>query len=223
MKSILVVEDEINLNQIICDYLTHEGYRVYSAYDGEEAMYLLETKVIDLMILDIMLPKVDGWSVLRRIRKSSGIPIMLLTARDNEDDKLMGYELGTDEYVTKPFSNKVLVARVKRMLERLTSTTLNKGKLVYKGISIDIDAHIVTVDDKVIYLTPKLYCLLQLLMENCGKVMSRELILNSVWGYDFYGETRVVDTHIKKLRQKLGAYGKSIKTVIKIGYKLEQL
>lgn len=221
MKTILVVEDEVNLNKIIADYLIKEGYRVFSAHDGAEALDQLEQQHIDLMILDIMLPKVDGWSVLKRTRKHLGIPVILLTARDDEDDKLMGYELGTDEYVTKPFSNKVLMARVKRLLERVPSSALPLGALQHEGITIDLDAHTVTVAGQALTLTPKLYSLLVMLIENKGQVLTRERILNQVWGYDFYGDSRVVDSHVKKLRKVLGDEGRAIKTIVKFGYKLE--
>lgn len=221
MKKILVIEDEQKLNDIICDYLNEAGYETLSALDGEEALEIFEYEAIDGVILDIMIPKVDGWSVCRRIRKNSGVPIIMLTARSDEDDKLLGFELGADEYVTKPFSPKVLVARVSRLIKRITDTSAIQEKLVWQGVTIDLDAHIVHVDGEIIDLAPKEFGLLKYLIENKGIVLSREVILNKVWGYDFYGELRVVDAHIKKLRKKIGPYNKDITTVVKVGYRME--
>jgi DNA-binding response OmpR family regulator len=223
MKTILVIEDEIKLNDIICDYLKEAGYKVISAYDGEVAMDIFDSENIDGIILDIMIPKIDGWSVCRKIRKKSGIPIVMLTARSEEDDKLMGFELGADEYVTKPFSPKVLVARVSRLLSRIKDTSVELGHLNWKGVSINLDAHQVMVDELLIEMTPKEYDLLKYLIENKGIVLSREVILNKVWGYDFYGELRVVDSHIKKVRKKISPYNDGIKTVVKVGYRMENL
>jgi len=222
MKTILVIEDEVKLNDIICDYLKEAGYKVLSAYDGEEALDLFSYENIDGIILDIMIPKIDGWSVCRKIRQTSGIPIIMLTARSQEDDKLMGFELGADEYVTKPFSPKVLVARVTRLISRIKDTSVELGNLSWKGVRINLDAHQVFVDDQMIEMTPKEYDLLKYLLENRGIVLSREVILNKVWGYDFYGELRVVDSHIKKVRKKISPYNDSIKTVVKVGYRMEQ-
>ncbi|MCH4887302.1 response regulator transcription factor [Acidaminobacter sp. JC074] len=221
MKTILVIEDEVKLNEIICDYLQEAGYKTLSALDGEEALELFETENVDGIILDIMIPKIDGWSVCRKVRKQSGIPIIMLTARGEEDDKLMGFELGADEYVTKPFSPKVLVARVSRLIKRITETAVTEGNLTWRGIVIDLDAHQVKVDDDQVEMTPKEYDLLKYLVENKGIVLSREVILNKVWGYDFYGELRVVDSHIKKVRKKILPYSDGIKTVVKVGYRME--
>ncbi len=221
MKTILVIEDEIKLNDIICDYLKEAGYKTISAVDGEKALDIFGLENIDGVILDIMIPKIDGWSVCRKIRQTSGIPIVMLTARSEEDDKLMGFELGADEYVTKPFSPKVLVARVSRLISRIKDTSIELGSLQWKGVMIQLDAHQVTVDDLLIEMTPKEYDLLKYLIENKGIVLSRELILNKVWGYDFYGELRVVDSHIKKVRKKIAPYNDGIKTVVKVGYRLD--
>lgn len=223
MKTILVIEDEIKLNEIICDYLKEAGFKTLSALDGETAMDIFETESVDGIILDIMIPKIDGWSVCRKIRKTSGIPIIILTARSEEDDKLMGFELGADEYVTKPFSPKVLVARVSRLLTRIKDTSVELGNLNIKGISVNLDAHQVKVDDQLIDMTPKEYDLLKYLIENKGIVLSREVIMNKVWGYDFYGELRVVDSHIKKIRKKITPYSDTIKTVVKVGYRMENV
>jgi DNA-binding response OmpR family regulator len=221
MKKVLVIEDEVKLNEIICDYLKGAGFEVESAFDGEEALDMFEYDDFDGVILDIMIPRIDGWSVCRKIRKHSGVPIIMLTARSDEDDKLMGFELGADEYVTKPFSPKVLVARVSRLLTRITETNVSLGGLTYEGIKVELDAHQVFVDDILLDLAPKEYDLLVYLIENKGIVLSRETILNKVWGYDFYGELRVVDSHIKKIRKKIAPYDKKIKTVVKVGYRLE--
>jgi DNA-binding response OmpR family regulator len=221
MKTVLIVEDELKLNAIIRDYLTDAGFKTVSAFDGEQALEVFETEDVDLVILDIMMPKIDGWSVCRRIRKVSGIPIILLTARSEEDDKLLGFELGADEYVTKPFSPKVLVARVSRLITRITETTLQLNDLKYGPITINLNAHQLFLDEKLIEMTPKEFDLIVYLIENKGLVLTRETILNKVWGYDFYGELRVVDSHIKKLRKKLEPHGELIKTVIKVGYKVD--
>lgn len=221
MKRILVIEDEEKLNHIICDYLKEAGFEVVSVYDGEGAMAAFETDPVDGVILDIMIPKIDGWSVCRQIRKTSGVPIIMLTARDREDDKLMGFELGADEYVTKPFSPKVLVARVKRLIDRISAKNTPLGNLHMLGITINKDAHHVTVDELPVEMTVKEYDLLVYLIENKGNVLTREMILNKVWGYDFYGEPRVVDSHIKKIRRKIGPYADLIKTVVKVGYRIE--
>lgn len=221
MKTILVIEDEKKLNEIICDYLNEAGYKTLSALDGEEALEIFEYEDVDGVILDIMIPKIDGWSVCRKIRQQSGIPIVMLTARGEEDDKLMGFELGADEYVTKPFSPKVLVARVSRLISRIKDTTISLGNLTWQGVVVSLDAHQVHVDDELIEMTPKEFDLLKYLIENKGIVLSREVILNKVWGYDFYGELRVVDSHIKKIRKKIGRYSDGIKTVVKVGYRLE--
>ena len=221
MKTILVIEDEVKLNDIICDYLKEAGYKTLSALDGEEALDLFETEHVDGIILDIMIPKIDGWSVCRKVRKQSGIPIIMLTARGEEDDKLMGFELGADEYVTKPFSPKVLVARVSRLITRITETAVTEGNLTWRGLVIELDAYQVKVDGDYIEMTPKEYDLLKYLVENKGIVLSREVILNKVWGYDFYGELRVVDSHIKKVRKKITPYSDGIKTVVKVGYRME--
>lgn len=223
MKTILVIEDEKKLNEIICDYLNEAGYKTLSALDGEEALDIFESEAVDGVILDIMIPRIDGWSVCRKIRQTSGIPIIMLTARGEEDDKLMGFELGADEYVTKPFSPKVLVARVSRLISRIKDTTVSLGDLKWQGVVINLDAHQVNVDDQLVEMTPKEFDLLKYLIENKGIVLSREVILNKVWGYDFYGELRVVDSHIKKVRKKISPYSDGIKTVVKVGYRLESL
>ncbi|BEP28358.1 response regulator transcription factor [Helicovermis profundi] len=222
-KNILVVEDEERILEIITDYLIEANFNVFGAVNGEIGLEIFENEDIDLVLLDVMLPKIDGWSVCRRIRKKSHIPIIMLTAREDEDDKLMGFELGADEYVTKPFSPKVLVKRVETLIKRIdVKKTSEDDILSCSGIYIDTKAYLVKIDEKIVNLSPKEFDLLVYLIKNSGIVLSRELILDKVWGYDFYGDLRVVDSHIKKLRKKLDNYSKIIKTVIKVGYKFEE-
>lgn len=220
MKKILIIEDEIKLNDIISDYLKDAGYSVSCAYNGEEALSKFYDEEFHAVVLDIMIPVIDGWSVCRKIRKDSGVPIIILTARSDEDDKLMGFELGADEYVTKPFSPRVLVARVTRLMNRITETEVKLGSIKYKDIYMDLDIRKVSIANEEIEFAPKEFDLLKYLIANKNMVLSREMILNKVWGYDFYGELRVVDSHIKKIRKKMGS-SNYIKTVVKIGYRMD--
>ncbi len=221
-KKILIVEDEERMQEIITDYFKANGFQVYNASNGKEALEIFEINKIDLIVLDIMMPEMDGWSVCRRIRKVSKVPIIILTARSDEDDELMGFELGADEYVTKPFSPKVLVARAVNLLKR-TEGSLGKDStyINLSGIEINREARVVRIDEDKLDLAPKEYELLSYMMENKNVVLSRENILNNVWGYDYFGDERVVDTHIKKLRKKLQHKSDYIKTVIRVGYKFE--
>lgn len=221
MYNVLVVEDDKRINEIIRDYFEMEGFKVYSAMDGLEALSLFDQEIIDLVILDIMMPKLDGWSVCRRIRQKSDTLIVMLSARGEEDDKLMGFELGADEYVTKPFSPKVLVASVSALLKRTRAKEVPQNYVKYKEIMIDKECYSVTVSGKELALTVKEYELLLKLMENPGKVFKREMLIGAIWGYDYYGDGRVIDTNIKTLRKKLGNYAHYIQTVIGVGYKLE--
>ncbi|WP_432662141.1 response regulator transcription factor [Wukongibacter baidiensis] len=221
-KNILLVEDEPRLREIVSDYFKVEGFSIYEAVDGKEAMDIFEESKISLVILDIMLPKLDGWTVCRRIRKTSDVPIIMLTARSEEDDMLMGYELGADDYVTKPFSPKVLVAKAKILLKRVGGPKEKADNMIRIGaIEINKLSYNVRLDNNTIDLAPKEYELLVYMIENKGIVLSRENILNRIWGYDYYGDLRTVDTHIKKLRSKLGDRSKYIRTIIKAGYKFE--
>ncbi|QOR35498.1 response regulator transcription factor [Clostridium sp. 'deep sea'] len=222
-NSILVVEDEKRMIEIICDYIESEGYAVYKAADGLEAMDIFDNNDINLVILDIMIPKLDGWSVCRRIRKKSDTLIIILSARSDEDDKLLGFELGADEYVTKPFSPKVLMARVKALLKRFENNCPynNRNITIIDELCIDKDAYKVLVNNKELNLTIKEYELLLKLVDNKGKVFKRDVLINSIWGYDYFGDGRVIDTNIKTLRKKLGICSKFIKTVIGVGYKFE--
>lgn len=220
---ILIVEDEDRMRRLVGDYLKREGYSILEAEDGKTAIDIFEDERVDLIILDIMLPKYDGWTVLREIRKTSSIPIIVLTARSEESDELFGFDLGADEYITKPFSVKVLVARVKALLKRVNSCNGNEELLSIDGIEIDREGHKVFINSEEIELTPKEYELLVYLVQNQGKALTRDNMLNEVWGYDYFGDARTVDTHIKRLRIKLLDKSYLIQTVRGIGYRLEVL
>ncbi|EOP66301.1 MULTISPECIES: response regulator transcription factor [Bacillus cereus group] len=223
-KTVLLVEDERRLREIVSDYFRNEGFEVIEAEDGKKALELFAEHTIDLIMLDIMLPEIDGWSVCRRIRKESAVPIIMLTARSDEDDTLLGFELGADEYVTKPFSPKVLVARAKTLLKRADGAigVSEENTMSLAGIEVNRLSRTVLVDGEEIILTHKEFELLIYLMENKGIVLSRQHLLDQLWGYDYYGDDRTVDTHIKKLRNKLGDKAKHIGTVIRVGYKFEE-
>ncbi|MCT4564854.1 MAG: response regulator transcription factor [Maledivibacter sp.] len=223
-KTVLIVEDEARMREITKAFFVKSGFQVLEASNGREALEILEDEKIDIVILDIMIPEIDGWTVCRRIRKKLDVPIILLTARTDEDDKLMGYELGADDYMTKPFSPKVLIAKAKNLLMRAEGTLGNNGTNEFidiLGIKINKQSMTVNVDDKRIDLTPKEYDLLIYMIENEKRVLSREQILNNVWGFEYIGDSRVVDNHIKKLRKKLMDKSKYIHTLIKVGYKFE--
>ena len=223
-KTVLLVEDERRLREIVSDYFRNEGFEVIEAEDGKKALELFAEHEIDLIMLDIMLPEIDGWSVCRRIRKESAVPIIMLTARSDEDDTLLGFELGADEYVTKPFSPKVLVARAKTLLKRADGVVgvAEENAMSLAGIEVNRLSRTVLVDGEEIILTHKEFELLVYLMENKGIVLSRQHLLDQLWGYDYYGDDRTVDTHIKKIRNKLGDKAKHIGTVIRVGYKFEE-
>ena len=220
--TILVVDDESRIRKLIKDFLRQENYAVLEAEDGEDALNVFEQNKnkIDLIILDVMMPKFDGWSVLRKIRQdNTQIPIIMLTARAEEQDELFGFELGVDEYITKPFSPKILVARVNTVLKRTTK----KSKTVQDigGIVIDPEGRTVTVDGKELELSLREYELLKYLLDNEKVALSRDKILNNVWNYDYYGDSRTIDSHIKTIRHKLGKKGKYIETIRGVGYKFE--
>lgn len=219
--TILVVDDEQRMRTLLKDFLIKKDYDVIEAKDGEEALKIFEEREnsIDLILLDVMMPKLDGWSVLRQIRQTSQVPIMMLTARGEEQDELFGFELGASEYISKPFSPKILVARVEAILKR-TSRRQN-NILDYGGIEIDEDGRTVKIDGKTIEMSLREYELLKYLVDNIGIALSRDKILNNVWNYDYYGDSRTIDSHIKKIRHKLGKKGKYIKTMRGIGYKFE--
>ncbi len=218
---ILVVDDEERMRKLVRDFLEKEGYQVLEAGDGMEAMQIFyEDKDIALIILDVMMPKMDGWQVLREIRQTSKVPVIMLTARSDERDELQGFELGVDEYISKPFSPKILVARVEAVLRR-TQGDNQEDKITADGICVDKTAHQVTVDGQPVELSFKEFELLTYFMENQGIALSREQILNHVWNYDYFGDARTIDTHVKKLRSKLGDKGNDIKTIWGMGYKFE--
>ncbi len=218
---ILVVDDEIRLRKLVKDFLHKNGYDVVEASDGVEALDLFfSDKSISLIICDIMMPKLNGYEVVKEIRHYSDIPIIMLTAKGEESDELQGYDLGVDEYISKPFSPRILVARVEAILRR-SHALASSQILSVGGISIDPDAHEVKVDGKQVDLSYKEFELLQYFMINQGVALSREKILNQVWNYDYYGDPRTIDTHVKKLRSKLGEKGDYIKTIWGIGYKFE--
>lgn len=219
MANVLIVEDEKNMQEIIAEYMRRGGHTCFTVDDGVDALMVLKNNPMDLMILDIMMPHLDGFSVCKMAREMSNLPIIMLTAKSGEDDKLKGYELGADDYMTKPFSPKVLLAKANALLRRssaLPADTMNAGK-----ISVNPAAHQVFVAGQEIMLTHKEYELLFFFMANPGQIFSREQLLNRIWGYDFEGTTRTVDTHIKTLRQKLGNESKHIVTLIRSGYKFE--
>lgn len=220
MAKILIVEDEKRMQSIIVEYMQKGGYTCITADDGVEVLTILKSNNIDLMILDIMMPYLDGFSVCRVSREMTNIPIIILTAKGEEEDKLKGYEYGADDYITKPFSPKVLLAKVNALLRRYT-TDIPKNSLSLGKIFIMVASRQVYVEDKLIDLTYKEFELLRLFMENPNQVFSREKLLNCIWGYDFEGNTRTVDTHIKTLRKKLGSEGHHIVTLIRSGYKFE--
>ncbi len=222
MNRILVVEDEVKIQNIIKDYFEKEGFYITIASDGYEGWMTFEDGNFDLVILDVMMPEMDGWSVCKRIRKISDIPIIMLTARGEEDDKLMGFELRADDYVTKPFSPKVLVARAKMLLSRTQGTILNADNVLSEGgIEINKNQRKVTIDNAEIKLQPKEYDILVLFMDNVNQAFSRDVLLSRIWGYEYGGDTRVVDTQIKKLRKSLGDRSHYIRTIFGVGYKFE--
>ena len=219
--TILIVDDESRMRKLIKDFLTQKGYSTLEAADGEEALKVFEENQnrIKLILLDVMMPKLDGWSVLRQIRQTSKVPIIMLTARGEEQDELFGFELGVDEYISKPFSPKILVARVEAVLKR----TMGDKKEVkdYGGIIIDPEGRTVKVDGKQVDMSLREYELLKYLVDNENIALSRDKILNNVWNYDYYGDSRTIDSHIKKIRHKLGKKGKYIETMRGVGYKFE--
>lgn len=219
---VLIIDDESLMRSVISTVFTENGFVTSEAANGKEGLLLFQENEYDLIILDVMMPIMDGWSVCRRIRESSDVLIIMLTARDEDDDQLLGYELGVDEYVTKPVNTKILMAKSRRLLERANVEEVKYEEVILKrNMIIDKTAYTVKVENSYIDFAPKEYELLVYLVENDGRVLSREQILNMIWGYDYYGDDRVVDTHIKKIRRKLGQESKLIQTVIRTGYKFD--
>ncbi|MBQ2082964.1 MAG: response regulator transcription factor [Lachnospiraceae bacterium] len=220
MLSVLMVDDEARMRKLVKDFLMKKEYRVLEAADGEEAIDLFfKDGHIDLVICDVMMPKMDGWETVKTIREYSKVPIIMLTARSEERDELKGFDLGVDEYISKPFSPKILVARVEALLRR--SKDKKEEVVDIAGIKIDKAAHVVTIDGEAIELSYKEFELLTYFVENKGIALPREKILNNVWNYDYYGDPRTIDTHVKKLRSKMGEKGDHIKTIWGLGYKFE--
>ena len=211
--TVLIVDDESRMRKLIKDFLMQKNYKILEAEDGEEALRIFQEneEKISVILLDVMMPKLDGWSVLRQIRQTSKVPIIMLTARGEEQDELFGFELGVDEYISKPFSPKILVARVEALLKRTRAE--ENGTKDYGGIIIDSKGRTVTVDGKQIEMSLREYELLKYLVDNKGIALSRDKILNNVWNYDYYGDSRTIDSHIKKIRHKLGKKGKNIQTI----------
>lgn len=218
--NILIAEDEERLRKIVVKYLASEGFRVLEAEDGVKALEIFNSYDIDLLILDVMMPKLDGWNVLKKVREDSAVPVIMLTARDSEEDTLFGFRLGTDDYVTKPFRTGELVARVKALLNR--AGKLNREEIIVSGgITVNPSARLVSVGGTEVELTPKEYDLLLYFLNNQKQALSRDQILNRIWGYAYDGEDRTVDTVVKRLRQKLGSEGERIKTIRGMGYRLD--
>lgn len=219
MEKILIADDEQLMRQLVIDFLKPEGYEILEASDGKEALDIYDKEHPDLILLDVMIPGYDGWTVCREIRRESTVPIMMLTAKGEEIDQLFAYDLGADEYITKPFSPKILVAKIKALLRR--SQNEQETHEADDGVAIDRDARQVVIDGKNVDLSPTEYKLLNYLMSNTGKALSRRQILNQVWNYDYYGDLRTVDTHINRLRIKLGDKGRYIRTVRGYGYRYD--
>lgn len=222
-SKVLLIEDENRLRDIVKDYFERENFTVIEAEDGEKGIEKFKETEVDLIILDLMLPKINGWEVCKAIREKSDVPIIMLTARSEEEDQLLGFELGADEYVTKPFSPKILVAKAKSVLRRTSEITNDESNTkTISGIKLNLLSRTVYVNGEQLVLTHKEFELLHYLIENKGIVLTRDQLLNSIWGYDYDGDGRTVDTHIKKLRHKLGEKANHIVTVIRVGYKFEE-
>ena len=220
-SKILIVEDEAKLREVLCDYFSSKGDQPLEVSNGIQALNMVEENLFDAVLLDIMMPGLDGLSVCRAVRKTNDVPIIFLTALSDEEDKLLGYELGADDYVTKPFSLSVLYAKVMALIKRNQRKVLSGDRLESGGVVLEYSTHQVVAGKQKVILTPKEFALLRCLMENRGLALSREQLLVKCWGYDYEGESWAVDTHIKRLREKLGEYASCIKTVIKVGYRWE--
>jgi DNA-binding response OmpR family regulator len=223
-ERILIIEDESRIREMVKEYLENEGFVITEASDGAEGLDKFKSSEYDMLLLDVMLPKVDGWSVCREVRRTSSVPILMLTARGEEYDRLFGFELGVDDYIVKPFSPKELVARMKAVLRRSKNSHGNESSadlFEYKSLSVNMSSRKVTIDGKNIEMTPKEFDLISFFVKNRDRVFTREQLLNKVWGYEFGGDYRTVDTHIKMLRESLGEYRSLLVTVWGVGYKFE--
>lgn len=221
MDRLLIVDDEEKIREVLREYGEFEGYEIIEAEDGMQAVKLCKTNDFDLIVMDIMMPKLDGYSAIKEIRKHKDIPVLMLSARGEEYDKLFGFELGIDDYVTKPFSPKEVMARIRAIINRKQTSEAKNKKFVYKGLEIDFDGRNVHVDGQKAEMTPKEYDILFYMVKNKNIALSREKLLNEIWGFDFYGDDRTVDTHIKMLRSSLGPYRNLIVTLRGLGYKFE--
>ncbi len=221
MDRLLIVDDEEKIREVLREYGEFEGYEIIEAEDGMQAVKLCKTNDFDLIVMDIMMPKLDGYSAIKEIRKHKDIPVLMLSARGEEYDKLFGFELGIDDYVTKPFSPKEVMARIRAIINRKQTSEAKNKKFVYKGLEIDFDGRNVLVDGQKAEMTPKEYDILFYMVKNKNIALSREKLLNEIWGFDFYGDDRTVDTHIKMLRSSLGPYRNLIVTLRGLGYKFE--
>jgi DNA-binding response OmpR family regulator len=221
MSSLLIVDDEQKIREVIREYAEFNGYEVTEAEDGMEAVEICRGRDFDIIVMDVMMPKLDGFSAVKAIRETKDIPVIMLSARGEEYDKLFGFEIGADDYMVKPFSPKELMARVGVILSRRAPAEDLSGKLIFDGLEIDIPARAVSVDGETVDLTPKEYELLFYLAQNKGIALSRDKLLQDIWGYDYFGDDRTIDTHIKNLRNNLGPYREKITTLRGVGYKFE--
>lgn len=222
MPAILIVDDEQKMREFVALFLRSSKYAVYEAADGRTALNILSEEAIDLIVLDIMLPDISGFDLCNQIRVKSSVPIIFLTALADEEYQMIGYRVEGDDYITKPFNASILLAKIQRILQRCAPSNARSDTLAFRGIKLEISSRRVTLDGKPLQLTPKEFDLLLALMQNRGKVLTRTFLLETIWGYSFAGDSRVVDSHIKKLRSKVSPYSSNIKTVISIGYKLEE-
>lgn len=222
MPAILIVDDEQKMREFVALFLRSSRYTVFEAADGRTALNILSKETIDLIVLDIMLPDISGFDLCSQIRVKSSVPIIFLTALADEEYQMIGYRVEGDDYITKPFNASILLAKIQRILQRCAPSNARSDTLAFRGIKLEISSRRVTLDGKPLQLTPKEFDLLLALMQNRGKVLTRTFLLEAIWGYSFAGDSRVVDSHIKKLRSKVSPYSSNIKTVISIGYKLEE-
>ena len=221
MSKLLIVDDEFRIRELIKKYALYEGYEVFEAENGQEAINICRINSFDLIVMDIMMPHVDGFTACKEIRKTSSTPIIMLSALGEEYDRIRGFETGVDDYVVKPFSPKELMLRINAVLKRSSTNQTASDKFVYKGLSVDFSARIVTIDDKRVEMTPKEYDLFFFMVKNKGLALTREMLINKAWGYDFFGDDRTLDTHVKLLRKSLGSYANMVVTLRGVGYRFE--